>query len=443
MKSLHAIAAKLKASMGLDMATVGTSLIERVVRERMAVLAIDSDQLYLAQLHIDAHELQQLIELAVVPETWFFRDPEAMQAVARLGRQQVLEGASRLRILSLPCSTGEEPYSLAMALFDAGVPANAFQIDAIDIRTRSLEIAADGVYGRNSFRGRALDFCDRYFQSEGEGQWRISAEVQAQVRFAAGNILAPEFMQQALPYDFILCRNVLIYFEREVQEQVVTLLERLMADDGHIFVGPAEGGLMLSERVASAGIPLAFGFRKRRPGELRPVSARPIVPLAALTPMTPMAPMPPMTPMTPTPRLATAVTSVRATAVTPPLGAKTAAPTPDLLAQARRLADQGDFVQALALCERAVRELGPSADVFYLQGLIGDASGDIAAAQRCYRKAVYLDPAHHEALQHLAALLQAQGDSSGAQLMRQRAERAEKAEKATKTDTAHNQGRHG
>ncbi|EJN03560.1 protein-glutamate O-methyltransferase CheR [Herbaspirillum sp. YR522] len=411
MKTLHEIAARLKAAMGLDMATVGSGLIERVVRERMAALQLTDDQHYLAHLQPGSDELQRLIESAVVPETWFFRDREAMLALARMGREKLVTGqTTRLRILSLPCSTGEEPYSVAMALFDAGVPASAFHIDAIDIRTLSLEVAATGVYGRNSFRGRDMAFRDRYFKPQ-QAHWRIDDEVKAQVRFAAGNILSDDFLQDALPYDFILCRNVLIYFERALQLRVVAMLERMVKDDGTIFVGPAEGGLMLSPRVISAGIPLAFGFRKRDPGDA-PVAAH----LRAMPPLAPVAPMAPIAASAPRQR---AVGSERMAAPA------AAASAPDMLAQARRLADRGEFARADALCEQLILAHGANADAFHLKGLIADAGGDAAGAQRYYRKAVYLDPAHHEALQHLAALLQAQGDLSAARLMRQRAERVE------------------
>ncbi|KAF1044367.1 MAG: putative biofilm formation methyltransferase WspC [Herbaspirillum frisingense] len=420
MKSLHRIAGKLKASMGLDMATVGSSLIERVVRERMAALQIEDDELYLAHLQISEVELQCLIELAVVPETWFFRDREAMLAVARMAREKLARmPAGRIRILSLPCSTGEEPYSLAMALFDAGVPASMFEIDAVDIRTRSLEIAAEGVYGRNSFRGRDLAFRDAYFTPQ-DGDWRVDDKVKEPVRFAAGNILAPDFMRHSESYDFILCRNVLIYFEHPVQLQVVELLERLMKDDGHIFVGPAEGGILLSPRLVSAGIPLAFGFRKRLP-EDRPAAA-PALPPILIEPVAPIAPARVM----PRPAHAPPVARKAPAAMSAPQSSEASLPQP-LLARARTLADQGELARAAELCERVVREHGPSADAFYLMGLINDAGGDLAGAQRCYRKAVYLQPGHHEALLHLAALLQSQGDAAGAQLMRQRAERAEKA----------------
>ncbi|WP_050468315.1 CheR family methyltransferase [Herbaspirillum chlorophenolicum] len=413
MNALKGIAEKLKTAMGLDMATVGSSLIERVVHERMAALNLDKDETYLAQLHIDPAELQNLIELAVVPETWFFRDREAMLAVARLGREKLVSAqVARLRILSLPCSTGEEPYSVAMALFDQGVPASAFRIDAIDIRTRSLEIAAAGLYGRNSFRGRELGFRDRYFTQQ-DTEWRIADEVKAQVAFVPGNLLAADFMRNEQPYDFILCRNVLIYFDREVQQQVVAILDSLLKDDGHIFVGPAEGGIMLNSRVAPAGIPLAFGFRKRCADEpaFLPVSKTMPVRVAALLPVQ----------AKPRPFAAKARPSVPQPEAVPATGLAQA----DLLVQARHLADQGEFARANALCEKAVQEHGPSAEAFYLHGLISDAGGDVAGAQRCYRKAIYLAPDHHEALLHLAALLQAQGDAAGASRMRERAQRVE------------------
>ncbi len=412
MKTLPLIADKLKAAMGLDIATVGSSLIERVVRERMAALAIDDDGLYLARLQASAEELQALIELAVVPETWFFRDREAILATARLARERLAaQPGQPVRILSVPCSTGEEPYSVAMALLEAGVMPSQFVIEAYDIRTRSLEIAAAGVYGRNSFRGQDLGFRDRHFQPVEQG-WQLSEAIRQQVRFAPGNLLAPDFLRQAAPYDFIFCRNVLIYFERDVQRQVVTLLESLMQAGSVIFVGPAEGGILLSPRLESAGIALAFGFRKRvaaeRPAWPRANLAAALRPLASLTP----------------PALATAGVKPFATPAPVPLGAS----RQPLLERARGLADEGQLAQAAALCEQAIVEQGPSAEAFYLQGLIHDAGGETEQAQRCYRKVLYLAPRHQAALLQLAALLQAQGDAAGAERLRQRAGRVTAAE---------------
>ncbi|WP_443115043.1 CheR family methyltransferase [Herbaspirillum seropedicae] len=423
MKSLQAIADKLKAAMGLDMATVGASLIERVVRERMAVLEMEEDALYLSLLLSSASELQALIELAVVPETWFFRDREAILAVARLASDKLAaQPAAVIRILSLPCSTGEEPYSLAMALLDAGLTPGQFVIDAYDIRTRSLEIAAAGLYGRNSFRGQELAFRDRHFDLE-QGQWRLHERIRSQVRFAPGNLLAPDFLRHTQPYDFIFCRNVLIYFERDVQRQVVQLLASVMKPDALIFVGPAEGGILLGPTMESAGIALAFGFRKRVATAVSslPPAWAPLAQAASPAPTPVRADAAHRAPV----RRVVGVDAVGAATAARPSSPAMALPA-GLLERARALADQGQFAQAGELCEQAVQQQGPSAEAFYLQGLIHDAEGQQELAQRCYRKALYLEPDHQAALLQLAALLQAQGDASGAQRMRQRAERMAK-----------------
>ena len=198
-----------------------------------------------------------------MPETWFFRDREAILSLARMAREQIAAQPERcVRVLSLPCSTGEEPYSVAMALLDAGIPPANFHIDAIDICHRSLATAERGVYGRNSFRGKLLDYRDRHFDTNKDLS-TLSELVRQQVHFRHGNMFAPDFLINEKPYDFVLCRNVLIYFDREMQQQAVQILERLLHAQGTIFVGPAEAGVMLRPNLASAGIPLAFAFQKR------------------------------------------------------------------------------------------------------------------------------------------------------------------------------------
>ena len=116
------IEALLKERIGLDAASVGRGTIERAVEERRQAMGADDPATYWNLLHAVPDELQALIESVVVPETWFFRHREALLALARFAAQRVFgAGEPMLRILSLPCSTGEEPYSIAMALLDAGM----------------------------------------------------------------------------------------------------------------------------------------------------------------------------------------------------------------------------------------------------------------------------------------------------------------------------------
>lgn len=326
-----------------------------------------------------------------------------MLAVARLARERLEHHPdSTLRILSLPCSTGEEPYSIAMALLDAGVPPARFKIDAIDICNRSLAIAQRAQYGRNSFRGKQLAYRDRYLTPTGE-TYTVSDDVRRHVHFRYGNMFASDFLRHDPPYDFIFCRNVLIYFDRTMQQQAVETLERLLAHHGTIFVGPAEAGIMLRPQFASTGIPLAFAFHKKTVQEKAVAVTRKILaPLKELV-------LPVVAPKR---------------KIVPPV--QLVQDTPDantLMERALEHANRGELALAASLCKQYQHLAGPSAAGFYLMGLIADANNDTAGALQFYRKTVYMQPDHVEALTHIAALLRAQGDATGAQLMQQRAQR--------------------
>src|SRR6185295_175491 len=123
--------------------SIGRSVVERTILDRQAAAGVPDAAAYLARLRASKEELQALIESVVVPETWFFRDPGAFDALSSVVLHGALPMATEpLRLLSVPCSTGEEPYSMAMALLDAGVPPARFQVDAMEIDTRALTLAA-------------------------------------------------------------------------------------------------------------------------------------------------------------------------------------------------------------------------------------------------------------------------------------------------------------
>ena len=235
----------LKSRIGLDASSVGSAVIERAVRQRMSGLALHDEDEYWMRLNGSPGEVQALIEAVVVPETWFFRYPESFTTLARLAFERLpsLGGGRALRILSLPCSTGEEPYSIVMALLDAGLSEYLFEVDALDVSARVIERASLGVYGRNSFRGDELGFRDRHFSEVAEG-YQLAEQVRRKVRFRCGNLLDPGLLAGEAPYDFVFCRNLLIYFDRPTQSEVVEVLKRLLRSDGAMFIGPAEASLL-------------------------------------------------------------------------------------------------------------------------------------------------------------------------------------------------------
>jgi chemotaxis protein methyltransferase WspC len=405
----------LKQTMGLDAASIGTSAVECAVRARQAACKLDDIQAYWQRVSSSKAELQELIETVVVGETWFLRDREAFAALARFASAQSSQaGAPRaLRLLSVPCSTGEEPYSMAMTLLDAGLPAAGFRIDAVDVSGRALANAERGVYAKNSFRGTELGFRDRHFDT---GGCRIADAVRAPVRFQWGNLLAEGFLRDEAPYDFIFCRNVLIYFDRPTQDRAIAVLARLLSAKGALFVGPAETALALSHDFVSLRVPLAFAFKKP---DVAPRLRKSAAPRAAAT----AAPRKPAAANRPALQAAK-----RAPRSRPPAAALASPPIEQGkrgLDDARRFANQGHLAEAAKSCEKHLRDHGPSADAFYLFGVIRDASGRRQEATDFYRKALYLDPNHHEALVHLALALENAGDVAAAKVMHQRARRLE------------------
>lgn len=408
--------AVLKRKMGLDSGSIGSAAIERAVRHRMQAVGSDDEQDYLARLQASPAEMQQLIEAVIVPETWFFRYPESQAAMASLARERLFAPGAEarvLRVLSVPCSSGEEPYSIAMALLDAGVPAARFQIDAVDISERMVEFARRACYGRNSFRGDNLSYRDRYFTETADGH-QLAEAVMARVRFLAGNLFDAHLLPNVQPYDFVFCRNLLIYFDAATQERAVALLKGFARRDGVLFVGPAETSLMTGRRLPALPLARAFAFHAEAAKPAEPVATH----LSAQRPV--------RMPATPAPgaRPATLASSPRPSPAAAP--AKPADSGNDAALRAIAvLADQGRVQEAMAQCRIHLAEHGASAEALYLLGLLQDAGGDTRQAQAAYRKALYLDPTHREALLHLAALVESEGDAEGARRLQARAARQE------------------
>ena len=410
----------LKQEMGLDAASIGSASIERAVQERLGACKLKDLRAYWELVSTSESERQELIEAVVVPETWFFRDREAFMAMARIVQEDWLasHAQSPLRLLSLPSSTGEEAYSIVMALFDAGLPPDRFRVDAIDISRRALALAERAVYGKNSFRGNDLHFRGRYFEAMAQG-YRLSDHVRRQVRFQLGNLFAADFMPAVESYDIIFCRNLLIYFDRATQERAIKIFERLLRPQGVLFVAPSETGLLLSHEFISANLPLAFAFRKPSVNVSRKQTEA-VTQLSRGRTTKPATNPKPIRPFS-----ASALSTPKSLPIIAAEGEPKMA-----IGEASRLADQGRFVEAAKYCETYLLKNGPSAQAFHLMGLVRDATGNHPEATAYYRKALYLDPDHHEALIHLALLMEQQGSAAGAHALRVRARRVEQKHKA-------------
>ncbi|WP_260956497.1 CheR family methyltransferase [Pseudomonas citri] len=408
----------LKDRIGLDVTSVGTAIIERAVRQRIIAQPGRTADEYWQCLQQSADEQHALIEAVIVPETWFFRYPESFATLARLAVKRLTEirHLRALRVLSLPCSTGEEPYSIAMALLDAGLAPHQFKIDGLDVSPMSVERAREARYGRNSFRGADLGFRERHFVAEGDS-YRLSERVREQVRLQVGNLLDPTLLANEPPYDFVFCRNLLIYFDQPTQRLVFEVLKRLTQQDGVLFIGPAEGSLLGRLGMRSIGVAQSFAFSRQ--GASAPVPQP--TPMLMPTPLPVRSPPPQAIPPVTRPRPFAARAPVTSA---PPKVEPKGGDASLLLASIAELANSGKSAEARAACEQYLRSHEPKAQVFYWLGLLSDMAGSALEAQGFYRKALYLEPQHAEALVHLAALLASQGDAAGARRLQERAARS-------------------
>lgn len=408
----------LRKVIGLDAASIGSSQIHRTIRLRMKRIGLKKPEEYYHLLEKTPAEMSGLIEDVVVTETWFFRDQEPFAAFTRLALQWLVQNPSgTLRVLSVPCSSGEEPYSLAMALLDMNVPVHRFAIHAIDISTHALARARQAVYGKNSFRAKDLSFRDRHFRHTKEG-YALNPHVRECVQFHHDNLLGDDFLKGHPPYDFIFCRNLLIYFDRATQARAFEKLRGLLTAAGVLFVGPAEMPLVTDQGFVNANVPMAFACRKSDApnGGVHGSSARTSRHGAE------RANEPAMSSRSAFLIQLSEKRGETASQHPEPVHLSTE-PLPSLDA-ARQLADRGRLNEAAIICEECLRKEGPSAQAYYLLGLVRDAAGDPISIE-FYRKALYLEPNHYETLLQMSLLLEKNGDATGARAFRRRAEKAQ------------------
>lgn len=409
------VQATLRRMTGLNLAR---STVEHAVKQRMAATGQAERKAYVDAL--DEAELRELVELVVVPESWLFRDPLAFSAAIAHIRTRQAEGAKVVRILSVPCAGGEEPYSMAMALLDAGVAPRSFLIDALDISAACVARAQAGVYGRNAFRAQDLSFRDRYFKALGEDFYQIDDALKARIRFAQGSILEGP-LGSARQYDVIFCRNLLIYFDDPTTAAAIARLSAHLADDGILLAGYAEVPSFVRHGFAPLPHRQAFALRKglKLPGAPAQPALPPAAPRLARAPTAAPAASGPgrAAPGAPIP----AKPNSASTAAAPTL---VAAGDDSLLKQARTLADAGKAQEADAACRAFLARQPESAEAYFILGLLAESASQPADAEVQWKRCLYLQPDHYEALCHLALLHEQSGNSSAAATLKARAARA-------------------
>ena len=380
------------------------------VAERMRVVDCADVLAYLALLRDNSKERQSLLDEVTIPETHFFRNPPQIRALRKYVLPELLRLANstkRLRIWSAGCSTGEEPYTIAMLVREL-LPAAAgwdVQILATDVSTRALAAARHGRYAERSFVMTDPIDLQRFFSLDTDaGAWQVRDEIRELVEFRHHNLVTEPPPYEPGQVDLVFCRNVTIYFDRDTTKALMQRLHGCLHDGGYLFLGHAETLWQVTDAFSLVPLGDAFVYRRqpdsgerlrvlpdrRTEDELRPTKAdrrrgpedrrtedrRTEHPRLRPPPVVP----PRSAPARPVPRQSPSAPSAPSAPIPDPLVAVRAAVTAGRYGEAADLAAECGIAQPLR------------AEAHYLHGLALTNLGRDGEALVVLRKAVYLDP---------------------------------------------------
>ncbi|MCU1601161.1 MAG: methyltransferase, CheR-type [Frankiales bacterium] len=353
------------------------------VAERMRACGLREVSSYLRRLD-DPNERQQLLDEVTIQETHFFRNPPQVRALRlhvlpELLRHAELNGR-RLRIWSAGCSTGEEPYSIAMHLREL-LPSTAgwdVKVVGTDVSQRAIAAARSGRYGARAVQLASPEELARHFVALPDGAYEVRPEVRELVEFRHHNLVT-----EAVPFapseriDLVLCRNVTIYFGRDTTRALMTRLHHSLRDGGYLFLGHSETLWQVSEdfRLVALGTGDAAAFVYRRLD--KQVERRAVLPDRR-------------TADEPSPEERRVEPRRAAAPAMPPAPVLVGVDT--LLEQCRVSLAAGRYAEAAQYAADAAMQAPLRAEAFYLRGLaLVDLGRDDDALVEL-RKAVYLEP---------------------------------------------------
>ncbi|MDB4987567.1 MAG: methyltransferase, CheR-type [Myxococcaceae bacterium] len=361
---------------------------ERVLGDAMKRAGVTDEAKYLERIVQDDTEFDALVSDLTVPETYFFRDPPHYELLRREILPALVTARGRehaLEVWSAGCATGEEPYSLTI-LLEQELLASRSHVLGTDVSQRALGRAARATYGRWSMRATDERQRGRYFEQVGR-EYRLVERIRARVRFQQHSLMAslyPVPKSRSAGFDLILCRNVMIYFDRAAVARTARGLASSLATGGILMLGPSDPLLDIEEWCDTLTTPCGLLYRRRAPGGAKPVRAgrqERLQAMAAARPQRSAAPLPEPQP-TAQPAMPPSEPSVQQERAVDAL---------TLAAQVQRLVSEHGVAAAEVSC-RALVGLHPlSAAVQLLHATLLVDLERHSAAEQALRRALYLD----------------------------------------------------
>lgn len=394
--------------------------ISAILHERLEATGHPSVDSYLAHVEssLGLEERQQLLDAVTIQETHFFRNLPQMEALRRDVLPDLLKRnrstGRPLTIWSAGCSTGEEPYTLAMLLVQLFEETGPFPVRIVgtDVSAAALDVARAGVYSGRTIHLAEPGAVDRWFDARPDDSFSVAQPVRDLVEFRLQNLVADEPPFGPGEVDLVVCRNVTIYFGRETTRRLVDGFHRLLTPGGYLLLGHAETLWQISDSFSLLPVGEAFVYRKEVqtspgrtpsvPAAARGVAPRPTVPRRVMRDVLRVPGLRPKRAPEPARPAAPPISSIPS-------------PLEDLI-RAREALAAGSYAEAATLADRATATHPLLVEGYIIEGRALANQGDDDGAIAALRKAVFLDPTAAHAHFLLATTLSRVGDPAGAAL---------------------------
>ncbi len=416
---------------GLMPESLGKKVIENSILSSMKQHSINDSNVFLAKLISGAIDRQTIVEEITVPETWFFRDIDTFIFFKESINKRIrMNNNDKISILSAPCATGEEAYSIAIQLLEAGILPNSFSITALDISKKYLQLAKEGIYTKTSFRFE-IDFLKKYFTEE-NGKLLINNKIKNLINFRCENLISNDFFNSLEFFDYIFCKNVLIYLNENARQKVLHNLDKKLKKDGIIFSGHSEFMIFQNYGFQAINFPGAYAFSKQQQKPTKKLVENPnnfqnliqnkgfikdnekkklifskkdilkkeIEKINLIDE-----------------RLDNIVNTEKEESKKQIISDV----TNNIVEIIQSYANQSKFDEALIMCMDLINKNTINDEVYFLVGLIYEAQNKFDLSEQNYNKALYLNPNHYEAVVHLSLIYEKQGNTKQATLFKDRA----------------------
>ncbi len=250
--------------------------VDKRLLQRMAASGYQGFRSYFTFMRFQAsqQELQDLINLLTVNETYFFREEYQFRCMIQSVLPEILAGKSSrrpIRIWSIPCSSGEEAYSIALYLLEYWPPIAEVDVEilAADIDSRILQMAEQGLYSQRAVQYLPPAILQRYFRPRPEQRYQLLDEIREAVEFTQVNLTDPLQTRRFRHFDLIFCRNLLIYFDDASRRQATEALYDALDPGGFMFLGHSESMSRISSLFRVRKFPEAIAYQRPLQQETR------------------------------------------------------------------------------------------------------------------------------------------------------------------------------